>query len=61
MDMTIKGDKLIIEVDISAKAVKAGHESKSGKNIVLATTSGNVPVNGRSDIIVGLNVYTRKK
>lgn len=36
----IKGDKLVITIDISAAAVAAAEPSKSGKSKVLATTAG---------------------
>lgn len=56
MDYTVKGNVLTITVDLSAK----GHPSKSGKNTVIATTSGNVSI-GKDDIKLGLNVYKPKK
>lgn len=36
----IKGDKLILTIDVSEAARKAAQPSKSGKTRVVATTSG---------------------
>jgi riboflavin synthase alpha subunit len=52
----IDGDKLHIEVDVSAAVIKAAPPSKSGKTKVVATTSGFVAMNGVS---FGLNVVTK--
>lgn len=48
----VKGDKLIIEVDLKAP----GTPSASGKSIVIATTRGNVQI---GNVTVGLNVYKK--
>jgi len=48
----VEGDKLIIEVDLKAK----GTPSASGKNMVIATTRGNVQFAG---VTIGLNVYKK--
>lgn len=55
--MTVKGNKLTIEVDLS----KEFGESSSGKSIVVATTAGNVAVPGREDVKIGINAYKPKK
>lgn len=55
VEMSVDGDTLIIKVDLS----KEFGPSSSGKNIIIATTEGNVPVEGREEK-VGLNVYKRK-
>jgi hypothetical protein len=52
---SIKGDILTITVDLS----KRFNKSKSGKTTVIATTSGNAPLNHTSGAVVGLNVYTK--
>lgn len=53
----IKGDKLIIEVDLS----KRGGPSRSGKSITIATTSGNQKiVTEQGTVVIGLNIYTPK-
>jgi hypothetical protein len=48
----VKGDLLILTIDISAKAKEAAQPSKSGKTKVLATTSG---FTGFGDVKVSLN------
>ena len=48
----VEGNKLIIEVDLTAK----GTPSASGKNLVIATTRGNINIGG---VTVGLNVYKK--
>jgi len=51
-EMTVKGSKLIIEVDLS----KDFGRSKSGKTIVIASTKGNQTIaDGKA--VIGLNVY----
>ncbi len=57
VEMKVEGEKLHIEVDLSQE----GEVSSSGKSLVIGTTKGNVPVEGRPDVMVGLNVYTKKK
>ena len=49
----VQGTKLVIEVDLSREL----GQSASGKSIIIATTAGNVPVPGREEVKVGLNVY----
>lgn len=48
----IKGDTLVLTIDISQKAKDAAGPSKSGKTKVLATTSG---FTGFGDVKVSLN------
>lgn len=48
----IKGDTLVLTIDISKQAREAAKPSKSGKTNVLATTSG---FTGFGDIKVSLN------
>jgi hypothetical protein len=36
----VKGDKLILTIDVSAKSLEAAHPSGSGKTLVVASTSG---------------------
>ncbi|GAF76269.1 unnamed protein product [marine sediment metagenome] len=52
VEWEIKGDKLIIEIDLT----KEFGPSKSGKTITIASTRGNQQVEG-TDAIIGLNVY----
>lgn len=55
VEMSVKENILTIKVDLS----KEFGPSASGKNIIIATTEGNVSVEGREEK-VGLNVYKRK-
>lgn len=52
----IKGDKLVITIDVSKKAVGEASMSGSGKNKLVASTRGTMQVNGFG---VGLNVYCK--
>ena len=52
---TLKGDLLTIEIDLS----KSFGRSASGKTTIVATTSGNQPVEGREKVIIGINAYTK--
>lgn len=56
MKVTVNGRKLIIEADIA----EAPQASKSGKNIILATSGGNVATeaqfNGKR-VTVGFSAY----
>lgn len=49
---TIKGNKLILEIDLS----ETHGASSSGKSITVASTKGNKDV-GKDGIKFGLNVY----
>lgn len=55
VEMSVKENILTIKVDLS----KEFGPSASGKNIIIATTEGNVSVEGREEK-VGLNAYKRK-
>ena len=57
MDIQIKGSKLVIEVDISDKALKSAPPSKTGKTKLVATTNG---YQGHGPVKVGLNVLAAK-
>lgn len=48
-----KGNILTITVDLSKKGTPSG----SGKNEVVATTSGNVSIDGDGGFKMGLNIY----
>jgi hypothetical protein len=52
VEMRVEGDILILRVDLG----RDFGPSASGKTTIVATTEGNVPVEGR-DVRVGLNVY----
>jgi len=58
IQMTLKGDKLVIEVDVSAKAMKTAKPSKSGKTRLVATTEGYQRVDGSDKLKVSLYVTT---
>jgi ABC-type molybdate transport system ATPase subunit len=51
----VKGDILTIEIDLSKRFGK----SSSGKTTIVATTAGNVKVDGHPDISIGINAYTK--
>jgi ABC-type taurine transport system ATPase subunit len=53
IDMQVKGDKLVITIDLS----KEFGASASGKTTIVATTAGNVSVPGREAIKLGINAY----
>ncbi len=55
VDMTLDGNILIIKVDVT----KEFGPSSSGKTIIIASTEGNISVEGREDVKVGLNVYKK--
>ena len=52
--MKVDGNVLTITVDLS----KTFGPSKSGKTLIVASTEGNVTVDGRCEVI-GLNIYKR--
>jgi hypothetical protein len=55
VSMKVDGNILTIQVDLS----KNFGPSNSGKTTVIATTEGNQSVEGREEVKVGLNVYTK--
>lgn len=55
--MEVKENILTITVDLS----KRYGMSKSGKTIMIATTSGNVSAPENPEIKIGLNIYTKNK
>ena len=51
----IEKNKLIITVDL-----KETHGlSKSKKTIIIASTNGNVPIDGSDGAIMGINIYRK--
>jgi hypothetical protein len=52
VEMSVKGKILTITVDLS----KTFGKSKSGKTTIIASTEGNVRVEG-NEAVIGLNVY----
>jgi len=58
MKVEVKGSKLFVEMDIAEQV------SKSGKSMVIATTSGNKPTEIKykgETLIVGINAYIPKR
>lgn len=55
--MNVEGNTLTITIDLSKNFGLSG----SGKSVIIASTEGNQPVPGRSEIKVGLNIYTPAK
>ena len=55
VEVSVKGDTLTITVDLT----KEFGPSSSGKTIIIASTEGNLPLPGRSEVM-GLNVYRKK-
>ena len=53
MIMEVKDNKLTITIDLTEEQGM----SKSGKSMVIATTSGNVSIPENDDIKIGLNIY----
>ncbi|MHB8830486.1 MAG: hypothetical protein ACYC6Q_13285 [Syntrophales bacterium] len=56
VEMKVDGNILSIWVDLS----KDFGPSSSGKTIIIASTEGNVAVDGHEEAKVGLNVYRKK-
>jgi hypothetical protein len=61
METEIKGDKLIITIDISDKAVAAAEMSSSGRNKLVATTAGFVRLNDKLQLSLNLIAKEKKK
>lgn len=57
IEQSVQGDTLTIKVDLSQDF----GPSKSGKTVIIASTEGNVSVNGDATIKMGLNVYKYKE
>ena len=55
VEFSVEGNTLTITVDLT----KEFGPSSSGKTIIIASTEGNFPLAGRSEV-VGLNVYRKK-
>jgi hypothetical protein len=54
--MSVKGDILTIEVDLSQRNGLSG----SGKTVIIASTEGSTKLDGdHAQVSVGLNVYTK--
>lgn len=55
VELSVEGNMLTIKVDLT----KEFGPSSSGKNVIIASTEGNVSVPGREEKI-GLNIYRKK-
>ena len=55
VELSVKGNTLTITVDLTEEF----GPSSSGKTIIIASTEGNFPLPGRTEV-VGLNVYRKK-
>ena len=55
VELTVSGNTLTIKVDLTQEF----GPSSSGKTIIIASTEGNFPLPGRTEV-VGLNVYRKK-
>jgi hypothetical protein len=56
VEMKVEGNILTIKVDLT----KGFGPSSSGKTIIIASTEGNVTVEGHEEAKIGLNVYRKK-
>ena len=56
IEMKSEGNVLTIKVDLT----KEFGPSSSGKTIIIASTEGNVAVEGHEEAKIGLNVYRKK-
>ena len=54
-DLKLTGDKLTITVDLA----KDFGPSNSGKTIIIATSSGNKPIED-TGAVIGLNIYRKR-
>lgn len=54
VETRVEGNKLIVTIDLN----KRYGASDSGKTIRVASTEGNVTIDGAPDLKIGLNVYT---
>ncbi len=55
IDMKLNGKILTITVDISQEFGMSG----SGKNLVIASTEGNVSIPDKPEVKIGLNIYKK--
>ena len=56
IDLKVKGDILTITVNLKERSGK----SASGKTDIIATTSGNVDVEGQPGVKLGINCYFKE-
>jgi hypothetical protein len=56
VEMKVEDNILTIKVDLT----KEFGPSSSGKTIIIASTEGNIAVDGHEEAKIGLNVYKKK-
>ena len=56
IEMKLEGNILTIKVDLT----KEFGPSSSGKTIIIASTEGNVAIDGHEEAKIGLNIYKKK-
>ena len=56
VEMKLEGNFLTIKVDLT----KEFGPSSSGKTIIIASTEGNIAVDGHEEAKIGLNVYRKR-
>ena len=56
IEMKLEGNILTMKVDLT----KEFGTSSSGKTIIIASSEGNVAVDGHEEVKVGLNVYKKR-
>ena len=56
VEMKVEGNILTIRVDLT----KEFGPSSSGKTIIIASTEGNIAIDGHEAAKIGLNVYRKK-
>jgi hypothetical protein len=57
----IKGDKLIVTIDIGDGAVKAAPPSSSGKTMLVATTGGALPLAVKhANLSMAINITAKR-
>ena len=57
IEVKVQGNTLVITVDLRKEYGLSG----SGKSVTVASTGGNVPVPGREDLRIGVNIYRPQK
>lgn len=56
VEMKVEGNILTIQVDLK----KEFGPSSSGKTVIIASTEGNIAIDGHEEAKIGLNVYKKK-
>lgn len=58
---TVKGTKLILEIDVSKESLEGATPSASGKTKIVATSGGNTPIAlpGGGQVVIGVNAYIK--